>query len=168
MQRRSLLKLGLVSAAVLAVAGGAAVLVQSGLEGGKLTATGREVFAAVGNAVLDKTLPEDSAARQMALDCLLQRIDVLATSLPPHAQAELSQLLSVLGSSAGRQLLAGLGTSWAKAGIADVQQALQGMRLSSFTLRQQAYAALHDITAGAYFSDPSGWVVLGYPGPLKI
>lgn len=168
MQRRSLLKLGLVSAAVLAVAGGAALLVQPGLEGAKLTATGREVFAAVGSAVLDKTLPEDPAARQLALNGLLERIDALVASLPPHAQAELSQLLSVLGSSAGRQLLAGLGSSWATADIADVQQALQGMRLSSLTLRQQAYAALHDITAGAYFSDPSSWVVLGYPGPLKI
>ncbi len=168
MQRRSLLKLGLVSAAVLAIAGGAAVLVQPGLEGGKLTQTGREVFAAVGNAVLDKTLPEESAARQAALGGLLNRIDALATALPPHTQAELSQLLSILGSGAGRQMLGGLGRAWPAASIDEVQQALEGMRLSGLALRQQAYAALHDITAGAYFSDPSSWAVLGYPGPLNI
>lgn len=168
MQRRSLLKLGLVSAAVLAIAGGAAVLVQPGLEGGKLTQTGREVFVAVGNAVLDKTLPEESAARQTALGGLLNRIDALATALPPHTQAELSQLLSILGSGAGRQMLGGLGRAWPAASIDEVQQALEGMRLSGLALRQQAYAALHDITAGAYFSDPSSWAVLGYPGPLNI
>ena len=168
MQRRSLLKLGLLSAAVLAVAGGAAVLIQPGLQSGKLTATGREVFLAVGNAVLDKTLPGGNAARQAALGGLLDRVDALATSLPPHTQAELSQLLSVLASGAGRQLLAGLGRSWAEASVNDVQQALESMRMSSIALRQQAYAALHDITAGAYFADPSSWAVLGYPGPLKI
>lgn len=168
MQRRSLLKLGLVSAAVLAIAGGAAALVQPGLAGGKLTQSGREVFWAVGNAVLDKTLPDENTARQTALNGLLNRIDALATALPPHTQGELSQLLSVLGSAVGRQLLAGLRGSWPEASIDDVQQALEAMRMSGVALRQQAYAALHDITAGAYFSDPSSWATLGYPGPLKI
>ena len=28
--------------------------------------------------------------------------------------------------------------------------------------------ALHDITASAYFSDPSTWPSLGYPGPVAI
>ncbi|UUZ69586.1 hypothetical protein LP416_09200 [Polaromonas sp. P2-4] len=64
--------------------------------------------------------------------------------------------------------LAGLSPSWPEASIAEIQQALQGMRLSSLALRQQAYAALHDITAGAYFSDAASWSILGYPGPLKI
>lgn len=168
MQRRSLLKLGLVSAAVLAVAGAAAVLVQPGLEGGRLTETGRQVFAAVGNAVLDKTLPDARDDRKVALDGLLDRINALVGALPPSTQTELSQLLAVLGSSAGRQLMARLSQSWNQAGVDDVQKALQDMRMSGLALRQQAYAALHDITAGAYFSDPSSWAVLGYPGPLKI
>ena len=168
MQRRTWLKLGIVSAAALAVVGGAAVLIQPGLERGALTATGREVFRAVATGVLDKTLPEQTGAKDAALTALLGRIDILISALPPHAQAELSQLVSILGSSAGRMALAGLNTGWRDAGVQEVQAALQSMRFSSLALRQQAYAALHDITAGAYFSEPDSWAVLGYPGPLKI
>jgi len=168
MQRRTLLKLGAASAAVLLVAGGAAALLQPGLKGDILSDSGREVFLAVGRAVLDKTLPADDGARQIALQGLLTRVDVLVQSLPSHAQAELSQLLALLASAAGRRTLAGLGQPWPEASVADIQHALQGMRFSALALRQQAYAALHDITAGAYFSDPSSWPLLGYPGPLKI
>jgi hypothetical protein len=168
MQRRTLLKLGAASAAVLLVAGGAAALLQPGLEGGTLSTSGREVFSAVGRAVLDKTLPADDGARQIALNGLLGRVDVLLLSLPPHAQAELSQLLALLASAAGRRALAGLAQPWHQASVTEIQQALQGMRLSKLALRQQAYAALHDITAGAYFSDPASWPLLGYPGPIKI
>jgi hypothetical protein len=168
MQRRTLLTLGATAGAVLLVAGGAAALMQPGVKQGMLSASGREVFSAVGSAVLDKTLPPDQSARQIALNGLLGRIDVLISALPAHAQSELSQLLSLLASAPGRRALAGLGASWSEASILDVQQALQGMRLSSLALRQQAYGALHDITAGAYFSEPSSWSLLGYPGPTKI
>ncbi|CAN7538370.1 hypothetical protein [Polaromonas sp. LjRoot131] len=168
MQRRTLLKLGAASAAVLLVAGGTAALLQPGLAGGSLSASGREVFSAVGRAILDKTLPADDGARHIALNGLLGRIDALVQSLPPHAQAELSQLLALLASAAGRRTLAGLSQPWDESSIADIQQSLQDMRLSRLALRQQAYAALHDITAGAYFSDPASWPLLGYPGPMKI
>ncbi|WP_431094727.1 hypothetical protein [Polaromonas aquatica] len=133
-----------------------------------MSASGREVFSAVGRAVLDKSLPSDEGPRQIALQGLLGRIDVLLLSLPPHAQDELSQLLALLANAAGRQTLAGLSQPWPEATVADIQHAMQDMRLSSLVLRQQAYAALHDITAGAYFSDPSSWLLLGYPGPMKI
>ena len=168
MQRRTLLKLGVASTALLAVVGGTAVLIQPGLERGALTAAGRDVFRAVGLGVLDKTLPEQPAAKQAALTRLLGRIDVLISALPSHAQAELSQLLSILATSAGRRALAGLPTPWLEASPVQVQAALQGMRLSGLAVRQQAYAALHDITAGAYFSEASTWPMIGYPGPVAI
>lgn len=168
MQRRTLLKLGVVSGTVLALAGGAAAMIKPGFERGELTVVGREVFRAIGLGVLDKTLPDAAASKSAALDILLGDISVLLAALPAHAQAEASQLLSILGTSAGRYGLAGLDTPWATASAAQIQAALQGMRLSSLAVRQQAYAALHDITAGAYFSKPDSWALLGYPGPLKI
>jgi hypothetical protein len=168
MQRRTLLKLGAVSAAVLTVAGGAVALLQPGVQGGRLSASGREIFAAVGSAILDKSLPYDSGARHIAINGLVDRVDRLILALPPHLQQELSQLLSLLASMPGRRTLAGLGPAWADASVDDIQQALQGMRLSGLALRQQAYAALHDIAAGAYFADSSTWPALGYPGPLVI
>lgn len=169
MQRRTLLKLGLTSAAVLLVAGGAASWLRPGLQAdATLSAAGRDVFSAIGRGVLDKSLPQQEGARQVALDGLLKRVDTLVQALPPHAQAELSQLLSVLASAPGRLALAGLSQPWPQASIADLQQALQGMRLSALALRQQAYGALHDIATGAYFADAATWPLLGYPGPRKI
>jgi hypothetical protein len=168
MKRRTLFKLGAASAALLALGGGTAALLQPGLHNGKLGDAGREVFRAVGRAVLQASLPTNDAARQLALDGLLGRIDELTLALPRHAQDELSQLLSLMASAPGRHLMAGLGRAWPVASDAELQQALQGMRLSSLALRQQAYAALHDITAAAYFTDPATWPQLGYPGPLKI
>ena len=168
MQRRTLLKLGATSAVLLTVIGGTVALIQPGLERGILTPAGREVFRAIGLGVLDKTLPEQAAAKDVALTGLLDRMDVLISGLPPHAQAELSQLLSILATGAGRRAMAGLSTPWANASVADVQAGLQDMRLSSLAARQQSYAALHDITAGAYFSEPITWLMLGYPGPLVL
>lgn len=168
MQRRTLFKLGIASAAALAVAGGAAALFSEGLVDGRLAPAGREVFRAVGRAILDQTLPREEAARHVALEGLLGRIDELVVALPPHAQAELSQLLSLLASAPGRRTLGGLGESWPTATEAVIQKALQEMRLSSLMLRRQAYAALHDVTAAAYFSDATTWAQLGYPGPTRI
>ena len=168
MQRRSWLKLGLASAALLAVGGGAIALLEPGLRDERLTPSGRRVFSGVGRAMLDGSLPSEAAAAQAALAGLLERVDVLVAGLPPHAQAELSQLLALLASSAGRRTLAGLADEWESASVPDIQAALQAMRVSGLSLRQQAYQALHDITGSAYFSDASTWRLLGYPGPMRI
>ena len=168
MQRRSLLALGAVSAAVLAVGGGVIAVLQPGLREARLSAGGREVFAGVSRGLLDGSLPDGGAALEGALEGLLERIDGLIAALPPHAQSELSQLLALLASAGGRRALAGLPDPWPVASVADIQQALQGMRVSGLSLRQQAYQALHDIVGSAYFSDSRTWGLLGYPGPLKI
>ncbi|MGE3347070.1 MAG: hypothetical protein AB7I35_06520 [Ramlibacter sp.] len=168
MQRRSLLKLGAVSAALLAAAGGVLVRSRAGIDGSQLSAGGREVFRAVGRSILDGSLPTEAGARALALTGLIDRVNGLVAALPAHAQAELSQLLAVLDTAAGRLGLAGLSADWPDADEAQIQQALQTMRVSGIALRQQAYHALHDIVGGAYFSDASTWVQLGYPGPLKI
>lgn len=166
MQRRSLLKLGAASGALLLVGGGALALFEPGLVEGQLSASGRQVFAAIGRGALDGTLPV--AARAAALEGLVQRVDTLVAGLPPHAQAELSQLIALLAAAPGRRWLAGLDTDWPQASVAQVQDALRSMRMSGVSLRQQAYHALHDIVNGAYFSEPATWAVLGYPGPVAL
>jgi hypothetical protein len=168
MQRRTWLKLGAVSATVLIVAGGTVALLQPGLQQGRLTTGAQKVFTSVARAILDGTLPKEPAERQAALAGLLERIDALVQALPPHAQAELSQLLGLLGPGVGRRTLAGLAPDWRSARVIEVQQALQSMRTSRLALRLQSYQALHDIVGAAYFSDASTWPTLGYPGPLKI
>ena len=168
MQRRSLLKLGVLSGAVLALAGGAAALLQPGLAQGHLTAPARALFGSLGSAILQGPLPVDADARGRALVRMVERVDALASRLPPAVQSELSQLLGVLCSAPGRIGLAGLVPAWAEASEAQVQSSLESMRFSSLALRQQAYLALHEIVAGAYFSDEATWFHLGYSGPLPI
>jgi hypothetical protein len=168
MQRRSLLKLGIGAAAVLAIAGGGLALLRPGIEGRRLAPVGREVFAAVARAVLDGVLPGDAAAQSRALQAHLERLDATVAAFPSATRAELSQLLALLGSAAGRLGLAGLRSDWPDAGVDEIQQALQGMRTASLALRQQAYHALRDLTNAAYFADAATWPVMGYAGPRSL
>lgn len=168
MQRRTLLKLGLGASLALAAAGGVVVLMRPALEAGRLRPGTRAVMLAVAQAVLDGVLPTEPAARTAALDGHLQRLETAIAAFPMPTQAELSQLLALLSSPPGRIALAGLSTDWTQASVPQVQAALQGMRLSSLALKQQAYHALRDLSNAAYFSDPSAWAHLGYPGPTDI
>src|SRR6185369_2900325 len=154
------------SGAALALGGGALALLRPGLRDARLSETGREVFTAVSRGLLDGILP--ASGMQAALDSLLGRIDGVIAALPPHAQSELSQLLAVLASGAGRRAIGGVREPWSTASVADVQQGLKSMRVSGISLRQQAYQALHDIVGGAHFSDRGTWSLLGYPGPRDI
>lgn len=168
MQRRTLLKLGLGASLVLAAAGGAVVLMRPAIEAGKLRSGPRAVMLAVARAVLDGVLPAEPAARTAALDAHLQRLEAAITAFPASTQAELSQLLALLSSPPGRRALAGLSSDWPEASVEQIQAALQGMRVSSLSLKQQAYHALRDLSNAAYFSDPSAWAHLGYPGPTDL
>jgi hypothetical protein len=168
MQRRTLLKLGLAAATVLAATGGALSLVRPAFVDGRMTPSGRMVFEAVARAVLDGSLPQEAGLRRAALSAHLQRLDTTLSALPPATRAELAQLLALLASSPGRAALAGLHTDWPDAQVAELQDALQGMRTSSLALRQQAYHALRDLTNAAYYADPSTWSSMGYPGPRDV
>jgi hypothetical protein len=168
MQRRTLLKIGFGSAVVLGVAAAGLALIEPGMRDGRLTAAGRAVFAAVARAVLEGALPAEAPSQAGALQAHLRRLDELIGNLPPAARDQLGQLVTLLASPAGRVAFAGLAAPWSEADTAQVGQALQGLRLSSLELRQQAYDALRDLTNGAYFSDPSSWALLGYPGPSTV
>ncbi len=168
MRRRALLQLGLGATAVMAVAGGGMVLWRPGLQDGRLSAPAREVVRAVARAVLDGSLPHAPAEQHAALQAHLGRFDDTVASFPASTQAELSQLMALLASTPGRRVLAGLSTPWPDAPTAEVQAALQGMRMSGVALRQQAYQALRDLTNAAYFSDPSAWASMHYPGPPAL
>ena len=76
----------------------------------------------------------------------MQRLENTLAGLPLATQAELSQLLALLGSTVGRLGLAGLHSDWPEASVTDLQEALQGMRTSGLAMRQQVYHALRDLT----------------------
>jgi hypothetical protein len=169
MQRRTLLKVGAIGGAALALAGGAAwMFTERAWNGQALTASGRHVLGAVARAVLDGALPADTSQAQAAVDAHLARMNTTLAGMPPGVQAEVNELLTILGTAAGRVGLAGLSTAWSDASVAQLQAALQGMRTSSLPPKQQAYHALRDLTHAAYFADTSTWAMLGYPGPNAI
>ena len=162
LQRRTLLKLGIASAVVLAVAGGAVALMQPGLQNGKLSQDARLVFSRVGQAILAGTLPAEAGPNKIAINALLDRVDAFIGNTPEHVQAEL------LGTAAGRRGVVGLSPGWHDATVPEITAALQAMRVSSVSLRVQAYQALHDIASVSYFSGQESWAVLGYPGPKTV
>ena len=168
MQRRTLLKLGVASGALLAVAGAGLALLKPGLERGQLSAPAKALMAALAGAVLEDALPLEAQARQLALQAHLERVDETIAGLPPPLQNELGELLTVLISTPGRRLLAGLSTDWPEAGTSDVHAALQDMRLSAVAVRQQAYHAMRDLTHAAYFAHPDTWAYLGYTGQIPV
>ncbi len=168
MQRRTLLKLGIGATVILVAAGGGVALLNPALSNGRLSDSARAVMHAVARAVLDGALPAAADERDKAIEAHLQRLDAAIAAFPSAAQAELSQLLALLATAPGRVALAGLTSAWPQASVMQVQASLQGMRLSSLALKQQAYHALRDLTNAAYFSDPSAWQRMGYPGPSDI
>lgn len=168
MQRRTLIKVGLLGGAVLALGGGALALVRPGWADGRLTTAGRELFGAVARSVLEGLLPEAPAEREAALNGHLDRLQATIAGLPTPVQAELAELSALLLHPVGRLAFTGLGSDWAAADGPALRAALQGLRDSRLALKQQAFHALRDLTNGAYFSDPSTWRPIGYPGPTKI
>jgi hypothetical protein len=168
MQRRKLLQIGAVASLTLAAVGGGLVLMRPGPPAATLSADSRALFTAVAQAVLDGVLPAGAVAQTAALDAHLERVQATISGFAPEVQKELAQLLGILSTALGRRLLAGLSSPWSEASVDEVQQSLQGMRLSSLAVRQQIYHALRDITNGAYFSDPAAWPAIGYPGPRDI
>lgn len=164
MQRRTLLTVGIATGTLLALAGGTLALLNPGRRDAMLTYSGRSMFSAVAQAVLASTLPEDPGARAKALEGHIARVQDTIAGMPPAMQAELDELITIVGSAPGRLVLVGLRSDWANASLPDITAALQGMRESSLAVRQQAFHALRDITNASYFADPSTWPAVGYPG----
>ncbi len=168
MQRRTLLTVGAIGGAALAVAGGSLTLGQPARPNGQLAEPAQQMLRAVARAVLSTLLPAGAADESAALASHLVRLQATIAGMPAAIQAEVDELLTIAGSTPGRRLLVGLATPWDQAQTAEVAAALQGMRESSLALRQQAFHALRDLTNGAYFADRSTWAAIGYPGPRDI
>jgi len=167
MQRRKLLQIGAAASLTLIAAGASVVLMRPAAPTVELNADSRALFTAVAQAVLDGALPS-GAARSAALAAHVERVQQTIRGFAPEVQKELAQLLGILCTAPGRRLLAGLATPWEAATVDEVQQSLQAMRTSRLATRQQVYHALRDITNGAYFSDPTAWAAIGYPGPREL
>jgi hypothetical protein len=165
MQRRTLIKVGVAAGALLAVAGGTLALLQPARVGGRLAAPAQTMLAALARGVLGALWPVDAEGQATALKALAGRFEDTLEGLSPSQQAEVDELLTIAASAPGRVALFGLTRSWALASPEQVTASLQGMRLSSLALRQQAFHAMRDLINAAWFADPATWAAIGYPGP---
>ena len=168
MQRRTLLTVGIIAGTLLALAGGTLALLAPGRKNGQLTEAGRQVFAGVAQAVLGSSLPSEPAARAQVLAGHLSRIEQTIAGMPPAVQAEVDELVTIAASVPGRMALVGLSADWSTATVQQVTEALQAMRDSSLTLRQQAYQGLRELTNAAFFADPAAWAAMGYTGQRSL
>lgn len=164
------MKVGLFAGALLTAAGGAAWWLANtqARSGDRFQPAARNFMLAVGSAVLAGSLPEAESARDQALQAWLERLETTVAGMPAAVQNELDELVLILLSPPGRVGLAGLRQPWEVATTAQVQEALQGLRLSTLATRQQIFHALRDLSNAAYFAAPQSWAALGYPGPLKV
>ncbi len=162
-QRRTFLKAGLASGALL-VAGGAA----SWLIGRDARADRREVLGAMIPAVLDGSLPAAAAQRIDAVAQALSGVETAIAALSPAAQDELAQLFALLAIPPTRLALAGLARPWRDATPGEVASVLQAWRTHRLELLRSAYQALHDLVAGSWYADAAQWPAIGYGGPPRL
>ncbi|GAA5030611.1 hypothetical protein GCM10025794_12980 [Massilia kyonggiensis] len=166
--RRTFLKAGLLSAAVLAAGGGWYRHTHPAPPRGfVLDGEARAALDAIVPAILSGALPDAPADRARAVAATTSRVHQTILGLPLSAQQEVQDLFGLLALGPARRLLTGIPDDWAAAQEADVAAFLQDWRVHRLSLLRTAYAALHDLVLGAWYSEPAHWDAIGYPGPLK-
>jgi len=164
MQRRTILRLSVLGAAVLGAS--AITLRLAGRRSPEAArADARTVLRAVTPALLAGVLPLESGANQAAQGQALERTLAAIDGLAPATRAELDQLFGLLASHPGRWLA---GLDWGNATPEQVAAFLQRWRTSSFDLFVVGYQAMHDLVLGSWYADASSWDAIGYPGPTKL
>lgn len=131
----------------------------------KLDNRDAECIAALAPAVLKGALPDDPAARSVAINEVVEAFDRTVAGLSPAVQREVEELLSLLTFAPTRRLVAGLSAPWNEAAPEDVEAFLEGWRQSRFALLQQGYQALVRVMIACWYGNPLSWLKIGYGGP---
>lgn len=156
--RRQFLKVGLLGAVALGVAGKlAGTPPQAGFTA---TAADRALIAALSRGMLG-SMPATAAPRHTEL--VLKAI----AGLPLASQQELRQLFSLLQQPLARRLL-GLQPSWQEASNEQLASLLQGWRSSRLALLRGAYQGLHSLLYAAWYGDEQHWATIGYQLPASM
>lgn len=184
MQRRQLIKVGLIGAAVLGTVSlfTARPWEPSAAANGATDASApppvppqphtllawsheaQALIGAVALVVLGPACTGSEQDRQRAVE----GVKVAVSRLSPSAQREVGELLSLLTFAPARALAAGIWTDWQHACGPDVAAFLQRWRTSRLGLLQSGYHALHDLILGSWYADPQSWAGIGYPGPPLV
>lgn len=167
--RRSFLKIGVIGAIALAAGGALYRVARPTPPLGRFVLDGdaRAVLTAIIPSMLGSVFPTEAAARAQAVRNTAERVAGAIGGLPLATQKEVQDLFGLLALGPARRFLAGVPASWNEATPQQVDAFLQGWRSHRIGMLQSAYQALHDLIAGAWYSDPAHWAAIGYPGPIK-
>lgn len=168
--RRRLLKYGLASAAIIAVAPFAVRRQPPAVAAGFVHLRERDVaiWRALIPALLADALPEASAQREPLIAEILLRIDgALGLLRPPLRQATLD-MLDFVDLAPPRGLSGGYWGRWRDASVAEASAVLESWSTSRLELLRACYRSLHDFVMGAWYAMPQSWSAIGYPGPPAV
>ena len=160
--RRRFVFVGLAGAAVVpgAPTGGSA--------SGALTADAADIVRALVPALLDGALPVEAVGRDAAITRTVAAVGTAIEGLPPATREELATLFALLASMPVRLFVAGVGSTWRDATVADANGFLVRLQKSRWSVKRSAYDALHQLTFAAWYADPLTWPAIGYPGPPSL
>jgi hypothetical protein len=169
--RRQFLKVGAAGAAVLVLAhtldrkamGQPAS--RGSLDLRVLNATTADLITALAPVLLAGALPDDSVARIVALNEVVEAMDRAVAGLSPAIQEEVQQLFSLLTFAPTRALLAGVWRPWPEASASEVTEFLEDWRNSRFALLQTGYLAIKQLMQACWYGNPLAWGKISYPGP---
>ena len=164
--RRQFLKMGLLGGTVLAAAGGGLWL--AGRDVKPYGPEGRAVIRAIAPAVLAGAIPAGGASREAAIASVVEGVGIAIAGLSPPQQKELADLFGLLDLAPARRWLAGVAAPWSECTAEDAAAFLQRWRYSSVGLLAGAYAGLHDLVLGAWYSGEAAWDTIAYPGPPRL
>ncbi len=179
--RREFMKVGVASALALALVQSLKVRASAGVSGSTLVSdrtlvhgsldlkalnnTDAACLAALAPVILEGALPEEAAAKQIAINEVVEAFDRTIMGLPPAVQAEVRELLSLLTFSLTRRFVAGVKPAWPDAREAEIKAFLTSWRDSRFQLLQQGYQALVRVMIACWYGNPLAWGKIGYRGP---
>lgn len=166
-KRRWFLKTALAIGAVGATLGGM-VFWHRGLRDGKLTAHGRDVCHGLARGILGPMLPQDAALRAATLEAHLDNLEDFIRGTPAVMQIQVNAVLGLLGNAPTRYMLTDLGHSWRDASDAQIERALDTMRINPLPTQRLTYQVVRGLTCMSFFSNSANWPLTGYTGPLDI
>lgn len=171
LNRRGLLKVGLLGGAILA---GGGLLSRTFSASADSPASGFFALRDSDLPMLRRLTPlllEGSAAPSdmpQAVQTTLVSLDRGLHHLSPALLGQVRQLFDILSLPLTRGPLTGIWSSWNVASDDELLAFLQRWQNSSLALLRQGHASLLQMTLMAWYASPAAWAHCGYPGPPKV
>jgi len=171
LNRRGVLKVGLLGGAILAGGGLLNRTLSTSADG---PASGFFVLRDSDLPMLRRVTPlllEGSTAPSdmpQAVQTTLVSLDGGLHHLSPALLSQVRQLFDVLSLPLTRGPLTGIWSGWEVASDDQIRAFLQRWQNSSLALLRQGHASLLQMILMAWYASPAAWAHCGYPGPPKV